>query len=289
MTVCNMSIEAGARAGMVAPDDTTFAYLEGRPAAPKGADWERALERWRALPLATPARRSTARSRSTSAELAPQVTWGTNPGMVVPVDGRVPDPADFDDPDERAAAERALDVHGPRAGNADPGHPRRPRLHRLVHERADRGPARGRGASSPASASTRASARMVVPGSAQVKRQAEAEGLDRDLQRRRLRVARGRLLDVPGHEPGHPRARASAAPRPRTATSRAGRAAGGRTHLVSPADGRGRRDRRPLRRRPRARARGAGGVKPFVRDDGPASRCSTAPTSTPTRSSRSSS
>ena len=87
MTVCNMSIEAGARAGMVAPDETTFAYLEGRAARAEGADWERALDDWRTLPTDDGRDVRHACSRSTSATLAPQVTWGTNPGMVVPITG----------------------------------------------------------------------------------------------------------------------------------------------------------------------------------------------------------
>src|SRR4029077_11971887 len=107
MTICNMSIEAGARAGMVAPDDTTFAYLEGRPGAPSGAAWEQALDEWRLLLSDEDAvfdREVVIDVR----QLAPQVTWGTNPGMVVPVDGRVPDPSELTDPDDRATAERAL-------------------------------------------------------------------------------------------------------------------------------------------------------------------------------------
>jgi 3-isopropylmalate/(R)-2-methylmalate dehydratase large subunit len=107
MTICNMSIEAGARAGMVAPDETTFAYLERRPAAPTGADWERALERWRELPTDADAVFDRELEIDVS-QIRPQVTWGTNPGMVVSIDGSVPDPAELDDPDERAAAERAL-------------------------------------------------------------------------------------------------------------------------------------------------------------------------------------
>src|SRR2546428_13549113 len=107
LTVCNMSIEAGARAGLIAPDDVTFAYLEGRPGAPKGADWERALDRWR--DLRTDADAVFDREVEIDVgELHPQVTWGTNPGMVVPIDGVVPDPASIDDADARAAAERAL-------------------------------------------------------------------------------------------------------------------------------------------------------------------------------------
>ena len=107
LTICNMSIEAGARAGMIAPDETTFAYLEGRPGVPKGAAGSRRSSAGaRCRP--TTMRSSTASSRSTCRELEPQVTWGTNPGMVVPIDGVVPDPAAFDDADDRAAAERAL-------------------------------------------------------------------------------------------------------------------------------------------------------------------------------------
>jgi 3-isopropylmalate/(R)-2-methylmalate dehydratase large subunit len=176
MTVCNMSIEGGARAGMIAPDDTTFAYLEGRPRAPQGADWERALDRWRALrsdPDAT-YDRVVAIDVST---LAPQVTWGTNPGMVVPVTDRVPDPADFDDPDDREAAERALAYMG-----LEPGTP----IEDIAIDRVFIGSCtnariedlreaaaivRGKRVAPTVKA-------IVVPGSAQVKRQAEKEGLD---------------------------------------------------------------------------------------------------------------
>ena len=93
MTICNMSIEGGARAGMIAPDDTTFAYLEGRPGAPKGAAWERALDEWRGAPRPTPDAAFDREVEVDVAALVPQVTWGTNPGMVAPIDGRVPDPA----------------------------------------------------------------------------------------------------------------------------------------------------------------------------------------------------
>src|SRR5437870_206494 len=107
LTICNMSIEAGARAGLIAPDEITFAYLEGRPGAPKGEEWERALDRWR--DLGTDADAVFDREVEIDVgELHPQVTWGTNPGMVVPIDGVVPDPASIDDADARAAAERAL-------------------------------------------------------------------------------------------------------------------------------------------------------------------------------------
>jgi 3-isopropylmalate/(R)-2-methylmalate dehydratase large subunit len=115
MTMCNMSIEAGARAGMVAPDETTFAYLKGRPHAPADADWDAALAHWRTLrtePGATFDREVVL----DAAALSPFVTWGTNPGQGVPLSGRVPDPAALADPNQRVAAERALAYMGLAAG-----------------------------------------------------------------------------------------------------------------------------------------------------------------------------
>jgi len=232
MTICNMSIEAGARAGMIAPDDTTFAYLEGRPGAPSGAEWERALERWRSLPTDEGA----AFDREVEIDVSgirPQVTWGTNPGMVVPIDGAVPDPADFDDPDERAAAERALAYMG-----LEPGTPIREIAvdrvfigsctnSRIEDLRAAAEVVRGRRVHP----SVRA---MVVPGSAQVKAQAEAEGLDRvflaagfEWRRAGCSMCLGMNPDVlaPGER--------CASTSNRNFEGRQG--AGGRTHLVSPA------------------------------------------------------
>ena len=144
MTVCNMSIEAGARAGMIAPDDTTFAYLEGRPGAPKGADWERGARRAGARCRPTPTRPSTASVEIDVARARAAGHLGHEPGHGRAVDGaRARSRPTFDDPDERDGGRARARLHGPRAGHADRGHPRRPRLHRLVHERADRGPARG--------------------------------------------------------------------------------------------------------------------------------------------------
>jgi len=111
MTLCNMSIEAGARAGMVAPDETTFAYLKGRRFAPRGEDWEQALDFWRTLPTDEGARFDSVIDLDASS-LAPFVTWGTNPGHVVPVTGRVPDPTDAATDTDRRAAERALRYMG---------------------------------------------------------------------------------------------------------------------------------------------------------------------------------
>jgi len=177
MTICNMTIEAGARAGMVGPDDTTFAYLEGRPAAPIGAAWERALDEWRGLRTDPGATFDSTVEIDVSA-LTPQVTWGTNPGMVVPVDGRVPDPAALDDPAEREAAERALRYMG-----LEPGTPIQEigvdrvfigscTNSRIEDLRAAAAVVAGRHVADTVRA-------MVVPGSATVKRQAEDEGLDR--------------------------------------------------------------------------------------------------------------
>src|SRR5258708_6391716 len=107
MTVCNMSIEGGARAGMIAPDDTTFAYLEGRAHAPKGSDWEQALDAWRDL-RTDPTALYDRVVEIDATQLVPHVTWGTNPGMVAPVTGRVPDPAAARSEDDRRSLERAL-------------------------------------------------------------------------------------------------------------------------------------------------------------------------------------
>jgi 3-isopropylmalate/(R)-2-methylmalate dehydratase large subunit len=174
MTICNMSIEAGARAGMIAPDDTTFSYLEGRPGVPD--DWERALDEWRALRTDDGATFDREVEVDVSA-LKPQVTWGTNPGMVASVDGVVPDPSDFADPDERSAVERALqymdlapgtplvDVHIDKVFIGSCTNARIEDLRIAAQVASGRRVANGVKA-------------IVVPGSAQVKRQAEAEGLD---------------------------------------------------------------------------------------------------------------
>jgi 3-isopropylmalate/(R)-2-methylmalate dehydratase large subunit len=176
MTVCNMSIEWGARAGMIAPDDTTFAYLEGREHAPRGADWERALADWRSLASDADASYDT-RVEVDVRDLAPQVTWGTNPGMVVPVTGRVPDPASFGDPDDRDAAERALSYMGLRAGQP---------IEEIAVDRVFIGSCTNSRIEDLRDAAAVVAGRridprvtaLVVPGSAQVRLQAEAEGLD---------------------------------------------------------------------------------------------------------------
>ena len=117
MTVCNMSIEGGARAGMIAPDDTTFAFLEGRKHSPRGAEWERALDDWRALATdeRREFRRGIARGRR---DVRPAVTWGTNPAQSVSIDGVVPDPAVSTTTAARQAAQRALAYMGLQPGTA---------------------------------------------------------------------------------------------------------------------------------------------------------------------------
>ncbi len=176
MTICNMSIEAGGRVGMVAPDDTTFAYLDGRPHAPKGRDFHEAVAHWRALPT-DPAASYDKTVRLDAGDLAPHVTWGTNPGMVVPVTGRVPNPESFAADADRRAAERALEYMALAPGTAIEdiavdrvfiGSCTNARLEDL---RAAARMVRGRRVHDAVRA-------MVVPGSGVVKWQAEAEGLD---------------------------------------------------------------------------------------------------------------
>jgi 3-isopropylmalate/(R)-2-methylmalate dehydratase large subunit len=177
MTVCNMSIEAGARAGMIAPDATTFAWLEGRPMAPSGDAWLDAVERWRALRTDDGARFDASVALDASA-LEPMVTYGTNPGMGIPVTGTVPSPDDAPDASSRAAVAKALDYMGLSPGAPIAGQPVNVVFlgsctnSRLGDLRAAARIVRGR--------KVAPGVRMlVVPGSKDVKRRAEAEGLDR--------------------------------------------------------------------------------------------------------------
>ncbi len=177
MTICNMSIEAGARAGMVAPDETTFAYLEGRPHAPQGEDWDDAVAYWRTLPTDEGATFD-AEVFIDADELEPFVTWGTNPGQGSSLSASVPDPATIDDPNERAAAERALQYM-----DLTPGTPLKEvpvdavfmgscTNSRIEDLRAFASIIQGKQKADGVRV-------MVVPGSARVRLEAEAEGLDK--------------------------------------------------------------------------------------------------------------
>ena len=175
MTVCNMSIEAGARAGMVAPDETTFAYLQGRPFAPRGDAWGKALAYWETLPSDADAKFDREVELS-AGEIAPTVTWGTSPQDALPITGRVPDPAAIGDDARRESMERALAYMGLRPGTplsevtVDRVFIGSCTNSRLEDLRAAARVVKGRRAMVPA---------WIVPGSGLVKRAAEAEGLDR--------------------------------------------------------------------------------------------------------------
>ncbi|HEX7051460.1 MAG TPA: 3-isopropylmalate dehydratase large subunit [Longimicrobiales bacterium] len=177
MTICNMSIEAGARAGLIAPDDVTFEYLAGRPHAPRAAAWDAALEAWRRLPTDDGAAFDVAIDLD-ARSLAPMITYGTNPGMAIPIDGRIPAPAELPAGSQRDAVEKAL-----RYMDLEPGRPLLGKPvdvvflgsctnSRITDLRAAASLMRGRRIAP-------GERMLVVPGSQQVKRQAEAEGLDR--------------------------------------------------------------------------------------------------------------
>jgi 3-isopropylmalate/(R)-2-methylmalate dehydratase large subunit len=232
MTVCNMSIEAGAKAGLIAPDDVTFAYLEGRTHAPTGSDWERALDDWRTLPTDDGAGFDDEVVLD-AAGIAPHVSWGTNPAQVVPITGAVPSPDDAPDAAGREAAARALEYMGLAAGTPVRDIPVDTVFigsctnSRIEDLRAVAAVAEGR--------SVKAGLRaMVVPGSFRVKAQAEAEGIDRIL------TAAGFDWREPGCSMCLAMNPDKLAPGERAASTsnrnfegRQGR--GGRTHLVSPA------------------------------------------------------
>ena len=232
MTMCNMSIEGGARAGLVAPDETTFAYIKGKPLAPKGAEWEAAVAYWKTLTSdegATYDKEIVLKA----ADIAPQVTWGTSPQDVLPITGKVPNPADAADEGRRNAMNRSLDYMGltpgtPLAeikvdkvfiGSCTNG--------RIEDLRAAAAVAKGRKVAAHVGA-------LVVPGSGLVKEQAELEGLDKifteaGFEWREPGCSMCLAMNADKLEPGERCASTSN----RNFEGRQGR--GGRTHLVSPA------------------------------------------------------
>lgn len=232
MTVCNMSIEAGARAGMIAPDETTFAYVKGKKHAPSGAAWDEAVARWRELPTDPGATYDKSLIFS-GADIAPQVSWGTNPGQVVSVNAKAPSPGDFSDPTEQKTTAAALEYMDIAAGTPITdlaidrvfiGSCTNGRIEDL---RAAAAVAKGKKVSGRVNA-------MVVPGSGVVKQQAEAEGLDAIFKEagfewREAGCSMCLAMNPDKLEPGERCASTSN----RNFEGRQGR--GGRTHLVSPA------------------------------------------------------
>jgi 3-isopropylmalate/(R)-2-methylmalate dehydratase large subunit len=177
MTICNMSIEGGARAGMIAPDETTFAYLKGRPAAPQGPEWDEALEYWRTLRSGDDAEFGAVRKLS-AGDLEPYVTWGVNPAQAVSVSGRVPDPSSYDDAPRRESATRALEYMGLTPGTAITDIP----IDHVFLGSCTNARIEDLRAAASVIAGKRVHERVsavVVPGSMQVKMHAEEEGLDR--------------------------------------------------------------------------------------------------------------
>jgi 3-isopropylmalate/(R)-2-methylmalate dehydratase large subunit len=232
MTVCNMSIEAGARAGMIAPDETTYAYLKGRAFAPTGKAFEAAVELWRTLPSDDGAEFDRVIEIDVSS-LAPQVSWGTNPGMVADVTGRIPDPETMPDENSRKSVRRALEYMDLRPGTA---------IQEMKLDRVFIGSCTNSRIEDLREAARIAKGRsvnpglhaMVVPGSQAIKRQAEREGLDQifkaagfDWRESGCSMCLGMNPDI--LQPGERCASTSN----RNFEGRQGR--GGRTHLVSPA------------------------------------------------------
>ena len=232
MTICNMSIEWGARAGLVAPDETTFAYLEGRPHAPTGAAWDEALAYWRTL-YSDPDAAFDREVFLDATQLTPFVTWGTNPGQGVGLGDAVPDPADFADPVEQAAAQRALDYMALTAGTP---------MRDIAVDTVFLGSCtNGRIEDLRLAASVLAGRRvadgvrmLVVPGSARVRLEAMAEGLDKvftaaGAEWREAGCSMCLGMNPDTLKPGE----RSASTSNRNFEGRQGK--GGRTHLVSPA------------------------------------------------------
>jgi 3-isopropylmalate/(R)-2-methylmalate dehydratase large subunit len=232
MTICNMSIEGGARAGMVAPDETTVAYLEGRPFAPRGKDFQVAADTWKSLATDPGADYETTVELDAS-RLAPQVTWGTNPGMVTEVTGRVPDPASFAQPLEQKGAERALAYMGLAPGTRIVDIPLdRVFIGSCTNSRIEDLRAAARLVAGKRVARTLKQA-LVVPGSRLVKAQAEEEGLDRIFTAAGFEWRdAGCSMCIGMNDDILPSGERCASTSNRNFEGRQGK--GGRTHLVSP-------------------------------------------------------
>ena len=232
MTVCNMSIEAGARAGMVAPDETTFSYLEGRPFVPRCKDFQMAVERWNSIVPDGGAVYDRTVELDAS-KIAPQVTWGTNPGMVTDVTGRVPDPGSFSDSVDRKAAERALEYMGLTPGTRITDIPLdRVFIGSCTNSRIEDLRLAARVVAGKHVAPTLKQA-LVVPGSMVVKAQAEREGLDKIFREAGFEWRdSGCSMCIGMNADVLPSGERCASTSNRNFEGRQGK--GGRTHLVSP-------------------------------------------------------
>ena len=233
MTVCNMSIEAGARAGLIAPDETTFAYIKGRPLAPKGADWDKAVAYWKTLPSDAGAKYD-AEIIINAKDIAPQVTWGTSPEQVLPITGNIPDPGMEKDESKKKSIERALEYMGLTAGTP---------LSQVPVDKVFIGSCTNGRIEDLRDAARIAQGKhiaknvklaMVVPGSGLVKEQAEKEGLDKiflaaGFEWREPGCSMCLAMNADRLDPGERCASTSN----RNFEGRQGR--GGRTHLMSPA------------------------------------------------------
>ena len=231
MTICNMSIEAGARAGLIAPDEKTFAYIKDKPHAPQGADWDAAVEYWRSLTTDADAKFDV-EIEINADELEPFVTWGTNPGQGLPLNASVPNPAEISDPEERGAAERALTYMGLTAGTplkeikVDTVFLGSCTNGRIEDLRAAADILKGK----KISPSLRL---LVVPGSARVRLQAESEGLDKVFMDAGAEWRNAGCSMCLGMNPDQLAVgERSASTSNRNFEGRQGK--GGRTHLVSP-------------------------------------------------------
>jgi 3-isopropylmalate/(R)-2-methylmalate dehydratase large subunit len=232
MTVCNMTIEGGARAGMVAPDQTTFAYLEGRPYVPRGKDFQFAVDRWKSL-ASDPGAAYDRVVELDAAEIAPQVTWGTNPGMVTDVTGSVPDPSSFSDSVSRQSAERALEYMALKPGTRIAEIPiDRVFIGSCTNARIEDLRLAARVLDGKKIASSIKGA-LAVPGSRRVKAQAEAEGLDRIFRAAGFEWRdAGCSMCLAMNADVLPSGERCASTSNRNFEGRQGK--GGRTHLVSP-------------------------------------------------------
>jgi len=231
MTICNMSIEAGARAGLIAPDETTFAYLKDRPHAPKGEDWEKALSYWSELKSDSDAKFDKEITLDAD-QLSPFVTWGTNPGQGIALDGVIPSPQDFTDPEEVSAAERALVYMDLKAGTPM----KKIKIDTVFLGSCTNGRIEDLRAAAEIIKGKKVASNirmMVVPGSARVRLQAEAEGLDKLFLEAGAEWRSAGCSMCLGMNPDQlaPGER-SASTSNRNFEGRQGK--GGRTHLVSP-------------------------------------------------------